>query len=193
MTDKTHQMIGLTAASAVFLLNDPQPVTLSIAASVVVGSFLGSLAPDIDQPTASLWRNIPLGGIWGRIVSECLGGHRNLSHSILGVFLFGLLMDWVIRFLPAGWGLAPDLLYISALIAFIAHLAADSITVMGIPLLWPWGRNMGFPPIPFDGARIITGKWFENLVVLPLATLVFIFLVIHFGPRFCLIMPPLCN
>ncbi|HEY1074634.1 MAG TPA: metal-dependent hydrolase [Patescibacteria group bacterium] len=193
MTDKTHQMIGLTAATAIFLTTNPTPVTVSIAASVIIGSFIGSLAPDIDQPTASLWRNIPLGGVWGRIVAECLGGHRNLSHSILGTFLFALLMNWLVQFIPPGWGLDSHLVFSSFLIGFIAHLVADSVTVMGIPLLWPFGRNMGFPPYPFDGIRIITGKWFENLVILPLVTLSFIALVISYGSHFCAIFPPLCK
>ncbi len=168
MTDKTHQLIGLTAASAVFVTYHPQPVTWSIVATIFLGSFIGSVAPDIDQPTAQLWQTIPLGGhLLGTITSRLLGGHRNLSHSILGVALFSALLAWIGSLLPHNWWLQGWLLSESAIIGFIAHLLADSITVEGIPLFWPFGSYIGFPPHPFQGLRIVTGKWFENLIIFP--------------------------
>jgi membrane-bound metal-dependent hydrolase YbcI (DUF457 family) len=193
MTDKTHQLIGLTAATFAFLVLHPDTlVSLPIAISVTIGAVVGSVAPDIDQPTSSLWNRIPLGGIWGRIVSECLGGHRNLSHSILGVYLFSLAINWISSTLPPAWLIEPRLFTQSALIGFIAHLVADSITVMGIPLLWPLGKNMGFTPRPFHGIRIVTGKWFENLVVFPLIIITFIGIIFIYKHQFCALFPFVC-
>ena len=194
MTDKTHQLIGLTAATGIFLAqHHDSPVTWSITGSIIIGSFFGSILPDIDQPTSSFWESVPLGGLVGRITSRALGGHRNLSHSILGVLLFTYLAFGLTRVLPPGWPIVPNILLESFIIGFIAHLLADSVTVRGIPIFWPFGNDMGFPPYPLEGIRIITGKWFEHLVVFPVVALYLIILVATHLSRFCPIAAGLCH
>lgn len=178
MTQKTHQLIGITAASATYLFMTPNaPVTIPVIATVVFAASLGSLAPDIDQPTSSFWDHIPLGNFFGQITSRALGGHRNLSHSILGTGLFFVLIYWLCTLMPNTWPVNVILIQQCFLIGFIAHLAADSVTMRGIPLFWPLGNDMGFPPVPLDGIRIITGKWFENLVIFPVVMILFITLI----------------
>jgi membrane-bound metal-dependent hydrolase YbcI (DUF457 family) len=194
MTDKTHQLIGLSATTAVFLTQHPQTsITWPIVATVLIGSAIGSVAPDIDQPTARIWDSIPLGGLVGHITARALGGHRNLSHSILGVILFSLLFIWLAGKIPDHWFLDPDLFVQATIIGFIAHLAADSVTVRGVPLLWPFGNDMGFPPYPFQGIRIITGKWFENLIVFPVVFLSILLQIAFHADRFCPIIFILCK
>ena len=169
MTGKTHQAIGLAAASAVYFASQPTtPLTWSIAGTVLVGAFIGSLLPDIDQPTSNFWQSIPLGDVGKSIVPKTLGGHRNLSHSLLGIALFYVISSIIASYLLSN-NIDHAILLQSLLAGFIAHLVADMITVHGVPLLWPFGHAMGFPPKPFDGVRIVTGKWFENLVVFPLS------------------------
>jgi hypothetical protein len=51
------------------------------------------------------------------------------------------------------------------------------LTVEGIPLFWPWRKKFGIPPKPFDGIRIETGKWFENIVIFPLVDIILIILI----------------
>ncbi len=195
MTDKTHQVLGLAAATGVFFMTHPdQSVTLPVAVTIAAAAVIGSLAPDIDQPGAKLWRRMPLvGGIFGYVSSKLLGGHRNLSHSLLGTLIFGGLVALVLGTLPTSWGIDTSLAWQSAVAAFGAHLAADAVTVMGIPVFWPFGEYMGFPPYPFDGLRIMTGKWFENVVVFPLSILVVIVIVATHAGQFCVIIPALCS
>jgi inner membrane protein len=183
MTDKTHQLIGLTAATGFYLTFQPDNlITWPIVWTIIIGSFIGSIVPDIDQPTASIWNDIPLGGFLGKITQRALGGHRNLSHSLLGLGLFWLLMHWLSYLIPATWPINSPVFEISALIGFIFHLLADSVTVRGIPLFWPFGRDMGFPPYPLQGIRIITGHWFENMIVFPVVTVVLIAIIAsHIG------------
>ncbi len=193
MTGKTHQLIGLTAAAgAYFALHPDDPLTLGIAGTVIAGSFFGSILPDIDQPTANLWDAIPLGRFVSRPATRALGGHRNLTHSLLGVVLFSLLARWFVDhvFRP---GLFDQALFLQSFeIGFIAHLVADAVTVEGIPLLWPFGANMGFPPRPLHGIRILTGKWFENLVVFPAVLVSLGAVVLWHGRSLCPAVPFFC-
>lgn len=195
MTDKTHQLIGLTLATVgVTVFHASQSFTWPVVGAVVIGSTVGSIIPDIDQPTARIWRTIPLGGrTIGRIASFSLGGHRHLSHSLVGGGLFYLLLLTIIRAVPHWGWFDPTILIQSAMIGFAGHLAADAVTVEGIPLFWPYPSYLGFPPVPFQGARIVTGKWFENLIIFPAVSLLLVAFVLAQASRFCPILPFLCG
>lgn len=194
MTDKTHQLIGLTAALGAYsALHTNEPMTLGILGTIVTGSFVGSLLPDIDQPASNFWDSIPLGNIVSRPIIRTLGGHRNLTHSIPGVLLFSWLVSWFVQtvFRP---GLFDQALFLwSFEIGFIMHLVADAVTVQGIPLFWPFGGNMGFPPRPLHGIRIVTGKWFENGVVFPAMCLALGGVVLWYNHQFCPLVPFFCT
>lgn len=62
--------------------------------------------------------------------------------------------------------------------AGLSHLFADMFTNKGIPLLFPYKIFFGLPPKPFDGARVATGKWFENTIIFPAVTLLLIIIVV---------------
>lgn len=193
MTGKTHQAIGFAAASTLYFYQHPaQPLTWAIAATVIVGSFIGSLLPDIDQPTANFWQSIPLGSLGRGVVPRALGGHRHISHSLLGALLFYGISATVTTYLLSG-NIDHVLLLDSLLAGFLAHLAADSLTVQGIPLFWPLYRSFGFPPFPFQGLRIVTGKWFENFVILPVSFLLIGFILLSHQSALCSIIPLLCS
>lgn len=190
MTTKTHQLIGLTAATVGFFVLQPdEPVTLAVAGVIIAGSFFGSILPDIDQPTSNFWDSVPLGGIFGQIVPKTLGGHRNLSHSILGYLLGTWLVQWVVHTVFRE-GLFDQALFLQSFqIGFLFHLIADAVTIQGIPLFWPLGGNIGFPPRPLHGIRIVTGKWFENLVVFPVLLGIFSLVLAQHWSRFCHFIP----
>src|SRR3954462_8297019 len=91
MTGRTHDLAAITALGVVVLTVPEYTVTLATAIIAVFANLIGGIAPDIDQPTAPFWRNLPIGGFIGRIFYKMLGGHRFLTHSLLGVALFGFL------------------------------------------------------------------------------------------------------
>ncbi|MBI2589964.1 metal-dependent hydrolase [Candidatus Berkelbacteria bacterium] len=190
MTDKTHQILGLATATVGFFVIHPDiDLTWSVAGTLLFGSFFGSILPDIDQPTSNFWDSVPLGKIINRPLAKTLGGHRNLSHSILGFLLFTWIVGWLFTALIRPDSFVSQVIFLESFqLGFIAHLIADSVTVQGIPVFWPLGGNMGFPPRPLHGARILTGKWFENLVVFPVSILGFIFLLANYSNRLCLIL-----
>ena len=179
MTGKTHQAIGLTTAIGWYLLRGVPAYNPATFAAVLIGGSLSSLLPDIDQPAGEIWDKIPLvGHTAGKVTSKITFGHRNITHSILGFFLINLGIFKVLSLFPDYWGINSNKVFIACSLSYGFHLLADSFTVEGIPLLFPYQRMFGIPPKPLEGIRIQSGKWFENLIIFPLINIIFITLVI---------------
>jgi inner membrane protein len=177
MTGKTHRIIGLTAGLGYFLAASPsayQPATLG---AVIVAAYLGSLMPDADDAGADIWHTIPFGHSVGKISDPFLK-HRNISHSIVGLAIYTYIVYILVTSFPGYWGIDGQAIVVASAIAYASHLLADSFTVEGIPVFWPWKRMFGIPPKPLEGIRIQTGKWFENLVVFPAINIILIVMVI---------------
>ncbi|MGB4796484.1 MAG: hypothetical protein WBP23_04595, partial [Candidatus Saccharimonadales bacterium] len=81
MTARTHDVAALTGLMLWVLVVPPGKMTVATALTAVLANQLGGIAPDIDQPTAPLWRNIPVGRYFGKIFGALVGGHRFFCHS----------------------------------------------------------------------------------------------------------------
>jgi inner membrane protein len=166
MTARTHDVAAITALAVAVLVNAPDSLRLSTLLLAVFANQLGGVAPDIDQPTAPLWRNLPEGHFFGKIFHRLAGGHRFLSHSILGFALFVWLSNLLLHFLhPIMPHVDITLVWYAFLIGYASHLVMDTFTKEGVPWLLPVPYRFGLPP--FKKSRITTGKAVENLVVLP--------------------------
>ena len=99
MTGRTHDLAAISALGLVFLASSPSNISLSTLLLAVLANQIGGITPDIDQPTAPFWRNLPIGGIFGKIIGKMLGGHRFLTHSLLGLGLFSVLINLLLHFL----------------------------------------------------------------------------------------------
>src|SRR5579871_6326603 len=99
MTARTHDLAALTALGAVVFFEPLRTITLSTALIALLANQIGGILPDIDQPTAPLWKNLPIGKLFGKVTDKALGGHRFLTHSLLGVALFGFLAKLLLVFL----------------------------------------------------------------------------------------------
>jgi len=167
MTARTHDTAAVAALSVVFLCNPPQHISLSTVIVAVIANLLGGIAPDIDQPTAPLWRNLPVGKYFGRLFSAASGGHRFLSHSLIGLAVFVFVFHWLLLFLhPVMASVDSGLVTWAFGIGMASHLVMDSLTKEGVPWLLPLPHKFGFPPL--KKFRITTGKYIENGVILPL-------------------------
>lgn len=181
MTARTHDLAAITLLGVVFFLQPlPAGMTLSTAMVAVLANQLGGIAPDIDQPTAPFWRNLPIGGVFGRMIGRTLGGHRFLTHSLLGLGLFGFLTHTLLVFLQP---IMPhvDIGYVwwAFMIGMVSHLLLDSLTREGVPWLLPVPFKFGFPPV--KSMRIVTGKKVEKLVVFPgLLLIAIVFSATHY-------------
>ncbi|MCX6809479.1 MAG: metal-dependent hydrolase [Candidatus Berkelbacteria bacterium] len=177
MTGKTHQVLGMATALSYFVSQSDVKYSPATMGAVLVAAHLTSVLPDIDQPAAQIWAELPFGKTIGKI-SDPILKHRNITHSAVGFILIGTGLFYLFKLFPDYWGIDRRVLLIASLIAYCSHLVADMFTQEGIPLFFPYKRMIGIPPKPFDGIRIMTGKWFENLVIFPAVNLFFIIFII---------------
>lgn len=167
MTARTHDLAAITALGVIVLLQPLRTVTLSTALIAVLANQLGGIAPDIDQPTAPLWRNLPSGKIFGKGFDRLTGGHRFLTHSLLGMAIFGELAHLLLNFLhPLMPHVNAGYVWWAFMIGMASHLVMDTITKEGVPWLLPIPTKFGLPPI--KAWRVTTGKAVEHFIVFPL-------------------------
>lgn len=175
MTGRTHDLGAVTALGMVTFLQSPHSITLGTALLALAANQIGGILPDIDQPTAPLWRNLPIGGAVGRAVDILLGGHRFISHSLLGLALFGLLGHLLIIFLhPLTPHIDTGYVWWAFIIGIFSHLIMDTFTKEGVPWLLPIPVKFGLPPL--KSLRVTTGKAVESLIIFPVLLAVNIWL-----------------
>jgi inner membrane protein len=166
MTGRTHDLAAFTALSYVVAT---QPLTDHISLATVIVSisanFVGGLAPDIDQSTATLWGRLRGGKVWGRIFAPLLGGHRFISHSLIGIVLFGIASKFILQMMSSVLIVDIDVVWWAFMIGFVSHLIMDTISRDGVPWLFPIPIRFGFPPFRF--LRMKTGGLLEKTFVFP--------------------------
>lgn len=166
MTGRTHDLAAITALSVVFLSNPIEPLRLSTVIVAILANLIGGIIPDIDQPTAPFWRNLPIGNIFGRTFGKLSGGHRFLTHSFVGVGLIGFAAHWLLVFFTPVMGqIDTGYVWWAFMIGLVSHLFMDMFTKEGVPLLLPFPYKFGIPPL--RRLRLTTDKWVENLIVFP--------------------------
>ena len=167
MTARTHDLAAITALGIVILSQPAQTVTLGTALIAILANQIGGITPDIDQPTAPFWRNLPVGKFFGKVTDKMLGGHRFLTHSLLGMALFGGLGWLLLKFIhPLMPHVNITLVWWAFIIGMLSHLIMDTFTKEGVPWLLPIPIKIGLPPI--KAWRITTGKAGEKIIFLGL-------------------------
>lgn len=176
MKARTHDLAAITALGVVAVLQPTKTMSLATVVAAVIANQLGGIAPDIDQPVAPFWRNLPIGGIVGKVIAKMLGGHRFITHSILGLFLFGLGSSWLLALLhPIMPNVDVGIVWWAFMIGMVSHLVMDTLTKEGVPWLLPIPVKFGIPPV--RAWRITTGKIGEVIVFI---------VILIFGLWFCM-------
>lgn len=181
MTGRTHDLAAFTALNLIFLIQ-PEIPRMTLATGIVAFSanMLGGLAPDLDQSTSTFWKKLPAGTVFGRILSPLFGGHRFISHSLLGIFLFGFLLDKLLFWASSFLIVDMNIVWWAFMIGFISHLFMDTFTHDGVPWLFPVPFNIGIPPFKF--LRMKTGGFLEQVLVFPGLLLLNGYLIYTFYP-----------
>jgi len=148
MNATTHAVFGVAALTGSFLFVGEAPPLYAYPAAVVA-----AWVPDVDNPRSRLGNGLsrtksPVVNAVARPLSWALRavsftlfrtvGHRTLTHSLLGVALFVVLVSPVAPVLPD--------LFIALVAGYASHLVADALNVKGVPLLWPTGRPFKLLP-----------------------------------------------
>lgn len=170
MTGRTHDLAAFTALSFV-LVSTPLPhITLGTALIAFGANMVGGLAPDIDQPTAHFYHNARGGELLKKVITPLLGGHRYISHSLVGLFIFGFAAHEALQLSSGFLIINQAVVWWAFMIGFISHLVMDLFTTEGIPLFFPIPIRIGIPPLSF--LRMKTGGVVEKSFVFPMLLLV---------------------
>lgn len=196
---RSHVIFGLAGAvvvDSIFHFSGP-PVVGSgsltvdaVALKVIYYGFaaLGALAPDIDNARSTIGKRA---GFISKGIQH-LAGHRTLFHSLLGLALVGMFI-WLAQYalglelyrlglhrtgeyLGAGVGPGLNLVsdrgvaFVALMVGYVLHLVADSLTIGGVPWLYPNPVRLGFPPD--RSMRFRSGSRMEPVVVIFVCLLV---------------------
>ena len=132
MTGNTQLLGGITAgvASAALLYSD----NILLSGGAIALSAVGGLMPDIDHPLSKAGKKA---GIFSVLINRIFG-HRGLLHTpfflFVSFFIFYLFLNQLNLsfYYPLLFGYC---------IGYTSHLFLDSITVSGIPLLYPFYKK----------------------------------------------------
>src|SRR3989344_691911 len=179
MLQRTHDLGAVTVVSYRILAFSPVSMTWETLVGIGIVTILGAMIPDIDNVASPAWRHRLLP--WeGKMTREFLQGHRHISHSLIGVVLFTYIFGLLLNLIPLS-NLDHGLLQQIFLWGYVSHLLTDSLTIQGVPWLYPIPFKFGFPPLAF--LRVKTGGWVEKLVVFPglLIATIWIFYIFRYN------------
>ncbi|GGA19580.1 metal-dependent hydrolase [Psychrobacillus lasiicapitis] len=135
MTGKTHIIGGITASLA-FAQTSNYETVLLVGAGVV-----GALIPDICHGGSKIGRKLPL---LSKIIST-LFGHRSFTHSLLFLFLIGILLNSFVT---------NESIVAGILVGMASHYILDMATKNGIKLLYPIKVTVRFPITTKTGGAV---------------------------------------
>lgn len=165
MTGRTHDLAAFTTLTYFIATQPLMHMRLSTAIVALTANLIGGLTPDIDQPTGDLWHKLPGGTVYSRFITPLLGGHRYISHSILGILLFGFLSRYLLVLASHALIVNIDIVWWAFMFGFLSHLVMDTFTREGVPWLFPIPWKFGLPPI--KEFRVKTGGLVEKYIVFP--------------------------
>ncbi len=165
MTGRTHDLSAFTALVMILATQDIPHMSLATAIVGLGSTMIGGLAPDMDEPAAEFWVKLPAGSIVGRIIKPFLGGHRVISHSLVGVFVIGWLVRLLLNKISPVLIVDMNIVWTAFMIGYVSHLVVDSFTKEGVPWFFPIPIKIGFPPFKF--MRVTTGSTTEKAIIFP--------------------------
>ena len=165
MTGRTHDLGAFTGLTLVFVQIPLVEMTLATMVAAVAANFIGGLAPDLDNSTSRIWKQIRGGSLIGKILAPIMGGHRMISHSLVGLFISGWLFEKFLGAISDVLIVDMTIVWWAFMIGMASHLVLDMVTKEGVPLLFPIPVEIGIPPV--KRLRITTGKMIEKSIVFP--------------------------
>lgn len=139
MNGQTHKLGGLCTGivASSLLVQDPSSSEQILLAGVLIsGSLIGSLIPDIDHRNSKIGNKMKITSF---IVNK-LCGHRKLTHAPLLYIILSIIL--LIPVISSGnFNTFYFNLILGIFIGVVSHLFLDSLTISGIPLLYPFKKE----------------------------------------------------
>jgi inner membrane protein len=165
MTGRTHDLAAFTALNYCLAISTLPHISLATTLVAFTANMIGGLTPDIDQPTGDLWHKLPGGTLYARLFTPFLGGHRHISHSVIGIGLFGFLAYGFLHLASKSLIVDIPIVWWSFMIGYVSHLVMDTLTREGVCWFFPIPFAIGIPPFAF--LRVKTGGFVEKYIVFP--------------------------
>lgn len=134
MQGNTHIIGGITASLAFAQISNDNPLVL-VGAGVI-----GALLPDICHGGSKIGRKLP---IISKIVNTMFG-HRSFTHSLLFLFLVGMLLHTFIPYKSISLGI---------LLGMASHILLDMATKKGVKLFFPVSISVRLPITTKTGSK----------------------------------------
>ncbi|MEY9976742.1 metal-dependent hydrolase [Lysinibacillus sp. RC79] len=134
MQGNTHIIGGITASLAFAQISNDNPLVL-VGAGVI-----GALLPDICHGGSKIGRKFP---IISKTVNS-LFGHRSFTHSLLFLFLVGVLLHTFIPYESISLGI---------LLGMASHVLLDMGTKKGVKLFYPISISVRLPLTTKTGSK----------------------------------------
>ncbi|MBG9453114.1 membrane protein [Lysinibacillus sphaericus] len=134
MQGNTHIIGGITASLAVAQISNDNALVL-VGAGVI-----GALLPDICHGGSKIGRKLP---IISKIVNTMFG-HRSFTHSLLFLFLVGMLLHTFIPYETISLGI---------LLGIASHILLDMATKKGVKLFFPVSISVRLPITTKTGSK----------------------------------------
>ncbi|MEQ6354075.1 metal-dependent hydrolase [Lysinibacillus sp. M3] len=134
MQGNTHIIGGITASLAFAQISNDNPLVL-VGAGVI-----GALLPDICHGGSKIGRKLP---IISKIVNTMFG-HRSFTHSLLFLFLVGMLLHTFIPYKAISLGI---------LLGMASHILLDMGTKKGVKLFFPVSISVRLPITTKTGSK----------------------------------------
>ena len=135
MQGNTHIVGGITASLAFAQFSNDNPLVL-VGAGVI-----GALLPDICHRGSKIGRTFPL---IAKLVTTVFG-HRSFTHSLLFLFLIGMLLHTFIPYKSITIGI---------LLGMASHVLLDMGTKKGVKLFFPVSISVRLPLTTKTGSKV---------------------------------------
>lgn len=167
MNGGTHAALGFAAGVAALSMRETTEIYEGF---LVLTAIFASLMPDLDEENSMIYRYTMekvsperrrklIGGLGALCILTAVlmfsgplfmagvyfmaipfSGHRKFTHSLLALAIVSYLAD----------SIHPDLM-LPVLLGYLSHLLADSLTVSGVPWLWPITKTFRFAKLKTGG------------------------------------------
>ena len=138
MMGTTHWVIGgMCWLGGLVSVQGTHPLGwLAITAGFAIAS-IAALEPDIDSKNSLASKMLgPITQAISYLVRTLFGGHRKITHSLLGWALVAIAVFAVSHALHIAYWIPAAIM-----VGWASHILADMTTKVGCPLLWPGNKH----------------------------------------------------